>query len=68
MNYNHCRLVEQAERLKAKLRAGTMHEAGRPGEDTSAHGGGRGGSRTLALDPPPWVMPGKAPWGQKPCG
>lgn len=31
MNYNHCHLVEEAERLKAKLRAGTMHQAGRPG-------------------------------------
>lgn len=38
MNYNHCHLVEEAERLKAKLMAGTMHQAGRPGEDTSAHG------------------------------
>lgn len=66
MNYNHCHLVEEAERLKAKLMAGTMHQAGRPGEDTSAHGW-----RALsdpALDPSRWGMPGKAPWGQKPCG
>lgn len=52
MNYNHCHLVEEAERLKAKLMAGTMHQAGRPGEDTSAHGWGG------PLRPQPWIRGG----------
>ena len=52
MSYNHCHLVEEAERLRAKLMAGTMHQARWPGGggDISTHGWGRG---------PPWA-PG--PW------
>lgn len=31
MSYNRCHLVEEAERLRAKLMAGTMHQARWPG-------------------------------------
>lgn len=40
-----------------------MHQAGRPGRTPPRTGGGP--SRTPVPDPPRWVMPGKAPWGQK---
>ena len=54
VNHIQCRLVEEAERLEAKLMAGTMHQAGRPrltGGGGRGAGWGGGPSRTLALDP-----------------
>lgn len=51
VNYIQCRLVEEAERLEAKLTAGTMHQAGRP---RLTGGGGRGGGEG-PLGPWPWI-------------
>lgn len=70
MSYNRCHLVEEVERLRAKLMAGTMHQARWPGRRGHLHSrvgtGATLGPR--ALDPSQCVMHGNAPWGRKPCG
>lgn len=61
MSYNHCHLVEEADRPKAKLMAGTMHQAGWPGGTSPLTGGGL--LSDPGLDPLGCMMHGKAPWG-----
>lgn len=52
MSYNHCRLVEEAERLNAKLMAGTTRQARRGlGRTSPLMGGGLGPG--LLWDPDP---------------
>lgn len=53
MSFNHCHLVEEAEGLRPKLMAGTMHRAGWPRGDISTHGpGGVGWSGRVPLSDP----------------
>lgn len=66
MSYNHCHLVEEADRPKAKLMAGTMHQAGWPGGTSPLTGGG------VALGPWPGSVGVRDAWesamGRKLCG
>lgn len=52
MSYNHCHPVEEAERLKAKLMAGTMRQArGGLGRTSPLMGGRAWPQATLDPDP-----------------